>query len=404
MSSSLFKILVVGVHWPPETFLGRLIRGLADAGVEVTVACGQKPNADWLDHPYLHWLPVTGWNIMETPIPVRFFRLLRLLLRGLIKDLKGVTRIAAWPAASWTEQVRNLYKLLPFTGHRWDVIYFPWNSAAINFFPLLDNGIPVVVSCRGTQIKVAPHDPTRQPFVQALRTSFQKATAVHCVSDDIKQEAVRYGLNPDKAWTIYPAVDPDFFHPLPRRPEAEASSFRILATGSLNWIKGYEYALLAVRRLVDLGLQVSYRIIGDGPDHQRLLYTIDDLELQGQVQLLGKLSPVEVREELQRSDAFLLSSISEGISNAALEAMACGLPLVTTNCGGMGEAVRDGMEGFVVPLRDWKAMAQALLCLAGDQDRRRSMGDAARQRILGEFTLKRQIDQFIELYEKILAR
>jgi glycosyltransferase involved in cell wall biosynthesis len=139
-------------------------------------------------------------------------------------------------------------------------------------------------------------------------------------------------------------------------------------------------------------------IIGDGPEHQRLLYTIQDLGLEGSVRLRGRLSPTGVRQRLQAADAFLLSSLSEGLSNAALEAMACGLPVVTTDCGGMREAITDGIEGLITPVRDAAALALALERLWQIPDLRQRMGEAGRRRILSDYTLKRQIDQFVDLF------
>ena len=100
---------------------------------------------------------------------------------------------------------------------------------------------------------------------------------------------------------------------------------------------------------------------------------------------------------------FVLSSLSEGISNAALEAMACGLPVVTTDCGGMREAIRDGVEGFVVPMRDPDAIAVALVRVASDEGLRQRIGQAARQRIVEAFSIERQIRAFQALYEATAA-
>ena len=150
------------------------------------------------------------------------------------------------------------------------------------------------------------------------------------------------------------------------------------------------------------GFRRIYHIIGDGQDYSRLLYTIGDLNLEGKVHLHGRLTPLEVRHRLQEADAFLLSSLSEGISNAVLEAMACGLPVVTTDCGGMTEAVTDGVEGLVTPVRDPEAMAAALARLAADTELARRLGQAARQRILKDFTLKRQVEKFIELFRDVV--
>src|SRR5262249_45707758 len=157
------------------------------------------------------------------------------------------------------------------------------------------------------------------------------------------------------------------------------------------------YALLAIRRLADQGIPVRFEIIGQGAERQRIVYTIHDLGLEEHVHLHGRLAPEGVRDRLQQADAFLLSRLREGIANALLAGMACGLPVVTTGCGGMREAVADGVEGFVVPARDVEAMAAALATLAANPDLGRRMGQAARERISRQFTLDRQVTRFIEL-------
>ncbi len=392
------RVLIVGLSWPPETFLARLIKGMADAGVEVTVACGERPGREWLSHPKFRWLWAPGWHV---PVARRLLNLISLLFVGLVRDSATVRKILHLPAKSFPDCLHLWYKFLPFAGQIWDVTYFPWNSAAIEYLPLFDLGPPAVVSCRGSQVNVAPHDPSRHDMFRGLNITFQKAAAVHCVSEDIRAAASRYGLAPCKARVIHPAVDPDFFHPGDRTKSA-TESFNIITTGSLIWRKGFDYALIAVRLLLDQGIPTHFHIIGDGPEYSRLLYTIGDLHLEENVNLHGHLTPLEVRHRLQEADVFLLSSLSEGISNAVLEAMACGLPVVTTDCGGMTEAVTDGMEGLVVPVRNPEAMAAALARLASEPKLAHYLGQAARQRILKEFTIDRQIKKFIDLYQEAI--
>jgi glycosyltransferase involved in cell wall biosynthesis len=110
-----------------------------------------------------------------------------------------------------------------------------------------------------------------------------------------------------------------------------------------------------------------------------------------------------VRTVLSEADAFLLPSISEGLSNAALEAMAMKLPLVTTNAGGMAEAVRDGTDGFVVDRRDSLAMADRLLRLAASPELRHRLGCYARERVREQFGIETQIRVFREVYESLAA-
>jgi len=389
-------LLVVGINWPPETFLQRLFCGLAEAGIEVTIACSQKPDAAWLAHRNIRWLQAPIW---KESILRRLFFLAKMFFAALMRSPGDIQRFSRYgrPTDTMVDRLYLYFNLLPFAGKRWDIIYFPWNSAAIEFLPLFDFGT-AVVSCRGSQINIAPYDPNRKEMIEQLSTTFKKAGAVHCVSEAIKIEALQYGLDPAKAWVIRPAVDPDFFCP-GAQPKIQDSTFRVVTVGTANWSKGYEYALLAVRRLLDRGVAAELHIIGDGPERARLLYTIDDLDLQGRVHLHGRLSPEAVRSRLQQADVFLLSSLSEGISNAVLEAMACGLPVVTTDCGGMREAVTDGVEGLVVPVRGPEAMADALTRLALNPAKCQKMGQEGRLRVLRQFALKHQIEKFIEMYQ-----
>jgi colanic acid/amylovoran biosynthesis glycosyltransferase len=292
---------------------------------------------------------------------------------------------------------------LPYAGRRWDIIYFPWNSAAIAHLPVFDLGTPVVVSCRGAQVSVAPHHPERAELRAGLRDTFARAAAVHCVSEATFREAAAFGLERAKTWVIHPAVDPDVFRPRVTGP-ARDEVFRVITTGSLIWRKGGEWALSAIRLLRDYGVPVQLVMLGEGPDRQRLLYSRGDLGLEEVVRFPGRLEPAAVLAELQQADVFLLSSLSEGLANSVLEAMACGIPVVTTDCGGMREAVTDGVEGFVTPVRNAEALARAMLRLARDRDLRERMGRAGRARILREFGLARQIGQWLALFRSVLSR
>jgi colanic acid/amylovoran biosynthesis glycosyltransferase len=391
------RVLFAGISWPVETFIVGLIRGLADAGVEVSIASEINPSRNrLLDHPGILWLRTPSWKVSAA---ARLLWLGWLTITGLQRGRRDLRRFNFYAQQNPERagRLQTLHQLLPFAGKHWDVIYFPWNSAAISYLPLFDMDAPVVISCRGSQINIAPHVPSRAGFRDDLRATFALAANVHCVSEAIRAEASNYGLDTTRSTVIRPAVNPEFFYPAANRANGK---FRIVTTGNLVWLKGHEYALMSIRQLVDSGIDVQFDIIGDGPERQQIRYTIQDLGLEQQVRLHGGLDQKRVREILQRADAFLLSSFSEGISNAVLEAMACGLPVVTTDCGGMREVIADGTEGFVVPLRDPHGMANRLATLARNPKLRDEMGKAARQTVKARFNLSNQVQSFRELYHK----
>jgi len=395
--SQPLRLFIVGINWLPETFIARKLYGLADAGFLIDVLV-EKPATQGSGHPNIR-LRYIPYPMMSALLPtLASIGEAAISVPGRVRLYRDAWKAASGAAASRREALLLFAGALPVLKAKPDVVHFEWNSAAIYYLPFYHLfGCPVVISNRGAQMQIAPRNPRRAELKEGLVESFRRAAAVHCVSDAIRDEAVTYGMTPDKAWVIHPAVDPSFFTPYAgKKPHNE--TFTILSTGSIIWRKGYEYALIAIRKLVDQVKHVCYKIIGDGSERQRLLYTIDDLNLQEHVQILGKQTPEQVREHLQQADAFLLPSLSEGISNAVLEAMSCGLPVVTTDCGGMSEAVRDGIDGFVVPMRDPDAMGQALKRLAGDAELRVTMGMASRQRILEQFTLAQQIEHFKAMY------
>jgi colanic acid/amylovoran biosynthesis glycosyltransferase len=389
------SVLFVGILERPETFLVRLARGLASEGVKVTLALKEKPRGEWFHHPNLDWLYAPSWS---NPPLKRLIGLGRIAPSAIPRTWQILKLFLSQHDAyeTYVSDVELFYRLLPFAGRHWDVIYFPWVATGIVQMPLMKMGIPSVVSCRGRQVNVVPYIPENEWIRTGLPRVFQQASAVHCVSEDICREAMKYNLDPGKTEIIRPAVDPDVFKPAETRKDSD--KFRVINVASMTWRKAHEFALLAIRMLVDRGIPVTFDIIGDGPELQHLLFTIQDLNLQQHVRLLGKASPATVVSHLQNSDVFLLSSLSEGISNAVLEAMSCGLPVVSTDCGGMREAITSEVEGFLVPLRDAEAIANCLEKLWADPALRSRMSSAARQRILCDFQLTDQIRKFKNLF------
>lgn len=282
-----------------------------------------------------------------------------------------------------------------------DVLYLPWTATAVDDPRVFDLGPPVVLSCRGAQVNVAPWNPDRRALRDGLPAAFDRAAGVHCVSDAIVREAATHGLDPAKATVIRPAVDLARF---PATPPPAGRPPRLVSVGRLQWRKGYEYALLAVRRLLDAGHEVTYDIVGDEADGGATRFTVHDLGLADLVTLTPPQDRDGVARRLVAADLLLLPSLSEGIANAALEAMACARPVVVTDCGGMTEAVTDGVEGRVVPVRDAVALSDATAeVLAADLDHRTRMGRAGRARVEAAHDLRDQVQAFAALLRSVAS-
>ncbi len=143
-------------------------------------------------------------------------------------------------------------------------------------------------------------------------------------------------------------------------------------------------------------------LIGDGPLRPQVARQIAALELDGVVSLLGDRPDVEAL--LPALDVAVLVSSTEGMSNAILEAMASGLPVIATDAGGNSQLVDHQVTGILVPVHEPMLLAEALRTLAEAPETRRRMGDAARIRVEREFSLDSMVQSFDQLYRRLLGR
>jgi sugar transferase (PEP-CTERM/EpsH1 system associated) len=143
-------------------------------------------------------------------------------------------------------------------------------------------------------------------------------------------------------------------------------------------------------------------VVGDGPCRPDLERLIHELGLTGRVHLLGMRQDVPVL--LRAFDTFVLPSLTEGISNTVLEAMATGLPVVATRVGGNPELVEHGVTGALVPVGNPLVLAAALRYYVEDARLREGHGEAARRRVLQHFTLERMAQGYRDLYESVGAK
>ncbi len=395
------RLLVPGLRWPIETFLRRTLERVAARGILVTVGAYGLPESSSADDSRVRFVRLPDES---EPAVVAAMALAGGIVGLAASRPRRLGRVSDGARTARAPDLRTRFRRIrrhaALARLDADVVHFQWNSVAMDALPVFDVwDAPVVVSCRGAQINIRPHTSTDPDYVPKLRESFRRAAAVHCVSQAILDAAVELGLDRAKAVIIRPAVDVGEYHPAERAEPAD--HLRIVMLGGLGWRKGYEYALCAVRRLADAGIAATMNIIGDGSDRERILYTIGELELGDVVRLRGSLRASEVPEALRAADVLLHASVSEGISNAVLEAMASGLAVVTADSGGMREAITDGVDGLVVPVRDPEAMARALERLARDPESRRAMGRAARETAVARFDLEHQADAFAALYRRL---
>jgi glycosyltransferase involved in cell wall biosynthesis len=197
-------------------------------------------------------------------------------------------------------------------------------------------------------------------------------------------EIVHYGIEPDGEPRPYS-------EPVPR----------LLCVGRLIPIKGHIVLLRAFaearKRLPNLELEIA----GRGPLEPALKALAAELGIQDSVTFLGHVSPIQ--SAIERAAAVVVPSMGEGFGMVALEAMERARPVIAANIGGLGELVRDGETGVLVPAGEAEPLAEAIVRVAGDLELARAMGDAGRRRALSRFLQTACTERTELLYEDALA-
>ncbi len=210
----------------------------------------------------------------------------------------------------------------------------------------------------------------------------------------------RGGAAPESIRTVYNGVDPAAFPPAGPEPAQPVLSW----AGRVDPIKDLE-TLIRAFALVRAELPAArLRLFGGTPRggeayRERCEALAAELGHGGAVTFEGRVE--DIKDAYAAGNVVMLSSISEGFPFTLIEAMSCGRATVSTDVGGVREAVGD--TGLVVPPRDPAAMAAAALELLRDAGRRRAMGEAARLRVIEQFTLRRTIDTFRSIYLELSA-
>lgn len=394
-SKSRLKLAVYSGSIPSTTFIEGLIKSLAAEGHDIYLF-GKKRKQIYYPQSNIYQYP-SPENKMGVVLFVLWnrFRLrltnpnhYRLLKKQIVKQSQG-------KAQRW----RNWAKYLTVIIHLPDVFHIQWAKSIEEWLFLKNFGVKLVLSLRGAHINYSPVADTS--LAKSYRKCFPKLDGFHGVSKAIIEEGKQYGVDTAKCLVIYSGVGPELVTVYQKKRYELHNPVKLLSVGRFHWKKGYHYAIDAVHLLRQRGIKVCYTIVAGTKPPEELLYQVHDLDLTDFVTFTQELPQKEVFEVMQRADALLLPSVEEGIANVVLEAMAIGLPVVSSNCGGMQEVLKDAENGFLVNIRDSDNMAARIEELIRLSPRNREqMAIKARETIQNQHSanhLGREMDSLYQL-------
>jgi len=265
--------------------------------------------------------------------------------------------------------------------------------------------IPVVV----THVHSTYHDyGKRNLLIERVLSYF--TDRIICVSQVVQKFVIEIeGINEQKTCVVYNGADipliienPEKIISGKRQWGIEQNDIVVVIVASLTENKGHKILLEAFKAVTQFLYGIKLLIVGDGPQNGVLKSMSIKLDIDENVIFVGEQD--NIQEMLQISDLFVLSSLfREGLSIALIEAIAMGLPVITTNIGGNPEIIKDGVNGFLVPPGDADRLAHAIEILVSDPELRELMGRQGRKIYEQKFTLSRMIKQIETLYDQLLA-
>lgn len=259
--------------------------------------------------------------------------------------------------------------------------------------------VPIITTLHGTDITLVGRDPS---YKHVVEFSIDKSDGVTAVSEYLKRETYEYFDIEQDIEVIPNFIDLDRFQ------KSNKSHFKkaicpndekvVVHVSNFRKVKRVPEVITVFSKIIEAGIESKLLLVGDGPDRQKAEQQCRDLGICEHVRFLGKLDQVE--EVLSIADLFLIPSGSETFGLAALEAMSCSVPVISSNIGGLPEVNIHGETGYLCDLDDTDCMAEHGVQILSDPDLHERMSKNARKHA-ASFKQEEVVKQYENFYEKV---
>jgi colanic acid/amylovoran biosynthesis glycosyltransferase len=408
------KIAVIISEFPSlnETFILDHITGLIDRGHDVDIyatapASLPKFHEEVKRYDLLNrtvYRDSRKFTIPNNRI-IRALKAAPLLARGLLKNPRAtLNSLNVFRLGREASSLSTLYRIAPFLNSSdYDIVHCHFLENGKLAVLLRELGAikgKIVTSFHGYQRGYFEKERTERPFEDL----FKQGDLFLCCSEHMKQWFERKGAGRGKTVVHRCGVRVERFPAFKSKPDGQV---RLLSIGRLVAKKGFEYGIRGVARILRRFPNTRYEVVGDGPERPKLERLIGELGVASNVRLLGWQEREEVLGLLGKSHLFLAPSVTshsgdqEGIPVVLMEALASGLPVISTHHTGIPEIVYDGESGFLVPERDAEALADRLTRLMERREVWQEMGQKGREHIDEHYNIDKQNDRLIEIYQSL---
>jgi len=396
-----------------ETFILNQISGLIDRGHHVDIYA-KKLRKDSKIHPIINHYQLLKRTYYIPSIPYNsFWQVLKgaklFLTHFWISPLLLLRLLNFSSYGSQALSFYLVYKAIPFLGKPpYDIVHCHFGPNGLYAMHLQKMGIlqgKLVTTFHGYDISLE-----LCKYGDCIYNElFEAGDLFLPISYCWQKRLIELGCDPQKIKVLRMGIDCRIFQFTPRGMNS-IRAVEILTVGRLVEKKGIEYGIRAVAALIKSGYSLKYKIIGDGPLRNQLQKLVEDLRVSNHVLFLGWQQQQEVADALAAADILLAPSLTsqegdqEGIPVVLMEAMAMGLPVVSTLHSGIPELVQDGISGFLVPERDVDALASKLSYLLDHSELWSQMGKAGREFVEKYYNIRDLQGQLEAVYHSLLRQ
>jgi len=381
-----------------DTFIQQEVAALRRRGFDIRTFSVRRPGAEHdvaaevvAEKRQTHYLlpvrvlPLIARNLaLLARAPRRFLGAFALAMRTRRPGLHGFAlQLAYFQEAILLAREARRQRITHLHNHLGD------NSGTVTLLASKLAGIAYSMTIHGPHIFF---DPTHW----ALRDKLRHARFIVCISHYCRSQMMLFSDPADweRLQVVHCGVDTERFG----YHEVRAQVCKLLYTGRLATEKGLGVLFESLRNLQARGYDLQLTLLGDGSDRRRLEELAQRLGISARVVFAGYASPERLRECLQGSDLFILPSFAEGVPVSLMEAMACGVPVLSTYVGGVAELVTPGQTGLLVPPADSAALADAIARYCDDPELRQRVARRARETVVTDFNAATEVSRLAELF------
>ncbi len=387
------RICIYSGAIPSTSFIERLVIGLSYTHNQVFVIGKRHRNVGY------KFVTVRSYDGKIGLIAKILFNLIRL---GFSQSLDIISESRKLSTSN-TDFFRILFVYSEVILQNIDLFHVQWANDLDKWTPLKKFGVKIVVSLRGRLVNTAPKADPNLYLIQAKNLTFYDG--IHAVCNNILLSTESFFNHEYKIKrTIYSGINLNNFN---YNSSPSKSSIHLLTVGRSNWIKGLNYSIDAFYELQKSGItNLSYEIVGieSNDISEELIYNINDRGLSNLVVLTPHLQEDEIKLKMKSSQILIIPSVMEGIANVAIEAMALGLLVISSNVGGMPELINHGKNGWLFEARNSLELAQILIEVFKLRDEELNcVRKNARKTIEDKYTDSIMISNMIALYKDLLS-